>query len=384
MKTKQLLLAASGHFATDFYINFLPALLPVMAVKLHLNATMVGFATMICLIVASFCQPQFGYWFDKHPNPKWVGISLLVSGIFMCVSGLALNYIVFLILIVIAGAGNGLYHPSGSVIAYQVDEKNRGFMMSLFSTFGSLGYAIAPAVAAFFIVKWGLPSLLILVLPLPFLVYMLDRVKIAQQPEKDGEAPVLRSLLSGMMVALIVIMVLRAWGHLVYSTYLVFLLQERGMTYGTAAAILTVFLIAGAVGGLIAGRISDIWGRKLVVILTTVLTPIFLSLFLTTGGTLSLAFLMVGGLLVGASFPVLVVLGQELMPGNIGLASGISMGFAWGVAALGVFLNGLAADHFGWITSFWIGTGVLGAAALIVMGAALLPQNTKNKELGGL
>ncbi len=89
MKTRKLLLSASGHFATDFYINFLPALLPVLAVKLHLSPTEVGFATMIELIVASFCQPQFGYWFDKNPRSQWAGFSLLASGVFMCLSGLA-------------------------------------------------------------------------------------------------------------------------------------------------------------------------------------------------------------------------------------------------------------------------------------------------------
>lgn len=87
--------------------------------------------------------------------------------------------------------------------------------------------------------------------------------------------------------------------------------------------------------------------------------------------------------MVGATFPVLVVLSQELMPGNIGLASGISMGFAWGVAALGVFLNGLVADNFGWTWSFWIGNLILALAAVIVVGAAMLPDKNKFKQVGG-
>jgi hypothetical protein len=127
------------------------------------------------------------------------------------------------------------------VVAYQADEKNRGFMMSIFSTFGAMGYAAAPGIVAFFIVRWGLPSLLLLILPLPWLVYMLNKVPITRVQRGEEGKPVLSSILSAAMIVLIVILILRAWGSLAYSTYLVFILQERGIAYDLAAAILKLF-----------------------------------------------------------------------------------------------------------------------------------------------
>lgn len=368
MKDKDFLIVTTGHFATDLYLNFLPALLPVMAIKLNLSLAQAGLVTTCTLIAANFFQPIFGHMFDRRPAHYWMPLGLVVSGVLMCVAGIMNSYFWFALLAIVSGIGNGLYHPGGSVVCYQTDEQNRGFLMSVFSTAGALGYAVAPALVAFLIVKWGLPSLLVLALPLPVLYHYLRKVKLVRSEAQTFEPVVWSGVFSGVVLALILSMVFRAWGHLAYTMYLPFLLQEGGMRYATAANLLTIFLVVGAVGGLVAGKFSDFLGRNPVIITTMLGATLFSAGFLLTWGWISIVLLILSGLMVGACQPVMVVLGQELMPGNIGLASGISMGLVWGIGSLGIYLNGLVADHFGLVPSFWVATVVLGLGTVFSLG----------------
>ncbi|MGE5397417.1 MAG: MFS transporter [Chitinophagales bacterium] len=368
MNAKGFLFITGGHFLTDFYINFIPVLLPLMTVKLHLSLAQAGLVSTAAMLSANFLQPFFGYVYDRRPGKMWLVMALIFSGVFMCLSPLSNSYYIFLLLPLLSGIGNGIYHPAGSVYSYQLNQNNRGFMMSLFSTAGALGYALAPAVVAFVITRWGFPSLSWLLIPIPLMMLGLGRVKY--KPHKDEEEnnkPFFSGLLTGVVLILASIMILRAWGNLAYTNYLPFLLKERGIAYDVSANILTVFLLVGALGGLIAGKLSDRVGRKIVIVLTLAIASLSSVGFLLAGGMPSLVFLIINGLMVGACQPVLVVLGQEIMPVNVGLASGISMGFVWGVGSLGVYLNGLIADHSGLTASYWLTTIILGLGTLIAL-----------------
>lgn len=374
--------ATAGHFATDFYFNFIPALLPVVAARLGLSLAQVGFITMTSLIASNFFQPVLGLRFDKHPSRSWLWLSLVASGLFMCLSSLPVGYAAFTMLIAIGGFANGAFHPIGSMVVYQADEENRGLGMSIYSTAGSLGYAIAPAIAAAMIVRWGTPSLMWWTLALPLLGYSVFQTDMKRLKSGPEETPVsLKTLFSAGLLFLTGITILRAWGHLAYASYLVFFLEERGYSYASGANLLTVFLIAASVGGLIGGKLSDSMGRKWVVISTMVGSTLFSALFILTSGWLAIFCLIGCGFMVGGSFPVLIVLGQELMPNNIGFASGISMGFSWGIAGLGIYCNGIIGDMYGLNTSFWLTTAILGSAALLtVIAVAFIPRKERTVE----
>ncbi|MDH7498170.1 MAG: MFS transporter [Syntrophomonadaceae bacterium] len=376
MKLKSFLLLAAGHFLADFYLNFMPALLPPLAERLHLTLGMAGLAMTGSLAAANFSQPVAGYLLGSRPRPGWLPLAVGASGVFMCGAAFSPSYAWLLVLPLLGGLANGVYHPVGSVLSYRLDARSAGLLISLFSTAGAAGYAVGPAAAAAMLSRGGPPQLAMLAVPG---VLVAGAMLAASWPPHPPDPPpsgegLGEGGLRGAVLLLTVVMALRAWGHLALSNYLVFFLQAQGWGYREAAGLLTWFLLAGAAGGLAGGRISDRVGRVPVIRFALAAAALCGALFLGTSGAARLAWLMACGAAVHASLPVMVVFAQELMPRHVGLAAGLSMGFCWGLGSLGVFFNGLLADAAGLTASFWMAVAVLAAGFLLALALPSPPR----------
>lgn len=370
-------LLAAGHLATDFYANFLPALLPVMVDNLHISLASAGFVITATSVTANLFQPFIGYIFDRRPSRVWLVAALLLSSIFMCLAGSMPSYALFLLFPVLSGLGNGIFHPAGSAYTYLISEDKKGFLISVFASLGFLGFAVAPMIAAYVIDIKGLGALVYLMIPGLLLaaafvfINFNERLAVANDNREEGTGQV---VFTKAFIVLTLIMILRAWGNMVFSNYLPLFMKGRGYTYTFAETMLTIFLVFGAVGGIIGSTISDRIGRKKVILYTLFASSLCAALFMLTDGPVSLIFLALCGLLIQAAQPVMVVLSQEMMPNNIGLASGVSMGFVWGVGALGVFVNGWVADHAGLAICFWLAVAILFLSALLTLLVATARQ----------
>ena len=374
MKKRVFLLLAGGHALTDMYLNFLPALLPAMASRLDLSMTLAGIAISGSLIAANLAQPVFGWFFDLRPSSRWLVWPVVLSGLFMCASVLSTGYYIFLALILLAGVANGAYHPAGSAYTYRIDPSKRGVLMSLFSSAGALGFALGPVILAFAVDNWGLKSVfwtlgLVGLFAAGIAVARLSGFKPA--PQKLDLRQV-GAVFKGTVLLLTWVMILRAWGHLVLSNYLVFYLEVVGYSYQTSATLLTWFLAVGAIAGIIAGKVSDFLGRTKVIVVSMLLSAVFAGLFLYSHGAWAVAFLLACGAAAHAPLPVMVVLCQEYLPQSVGIASGLSMGFAWGVGSLGALVNGIIADHWGLPASFWVAALILLAGAVLATGLEMV------------
>ncbi len=132
------------------------------------------------------------------------------------------------------------------------------------------------------------------------------------------------------------------------GTYFTFyLIHKFGVSVQNAQIDLFVFLAAGAVGTFLGGPIGDrigrkylIWGSILGVLPFTLALP-----YVGLGWTLVLVVPI--GLILSSAFSAIIVFAQELVPGKIGLISGMFFGLAFGLGGLGAAALGELADAYG-------------------------------------
>jgi FSR family fosmidomycin resistance protein-like MFS transporter len=354
-----LSLLALGHLVIDTNQGSLPAILPFLKSSLSLSYTATGAIVLMANVTSSLIQPLFGYFADKTARRWLLPLSVFLSSLGLGFTGLAPSYPVVLALVVITGFGVAAYHPEGYRTATAVAGDRKATGVSVFSTGGNIGIAIGPPLITALLTGFGMAGSLGMLIPgilvaalLTGALPMLSAPPPAQA--KTAAAGGARTMV-GAMSLLIMVIAVRSWTQLGFTTYVPFYYLE--VLHGDprlVGTLLAVFLGAGVVGTLVAGPIADRVGvRRYVVSVFLLATPIAISFFFVSG---PLAFVVLGGLgfVLVSTFTVSVVLGQAYMPRNPGMASGLIVGFAIGAGGLGVTMLGWVADHFGLTRALWI------------------------------
>jgi FSR family fosmidomycin resistance protein-like MFS transporter len=351
-----------GHLLNDGYGSFFAPLLPLLIERLDLSLAMAGMLGTARILVNSLAQPGLGLLVDRVQRPFLVVVGPLLTVCAMSLIGRVGNFEQLAVLMVIAGLGTALFHPAAASLVAAGGGNNRGLVMAFFSAGGTLGGALAPLLIVTFVGTAGLtntpwlvaPGLLILVLFTLPLRHTLPPTSGKKKQEKMRFRTIPRPL-----VLLWSVIVLRSMATTSFSSFLAVLITARGASAFSGGAAISVFLFSGALGGFLAGNLSDRFGRKVVIFTTLILATPFLLLFLYGPPNLSLLFVVAAGLCIFASTPVGVVAAQELLPGKTGLVSGLVMGLAWGVGGLALTPVGWLADRFGLVS--------------VMTGVALLP-----------
>jgi len=348
---KWTLLVSGGHFWMDFYVNYLPPILPLISGLWGLSNSQIGLVISIQSMTANFLQPVFGYLMDKNPQKWSLGLAIAISALPMCFIYLADNYLMFIVLVTVAGLGSALYHPLGAMRSVEGAGSDKALKMSVYSSLGSFGYALAPVVAAYIVYLWGLKGLTYTIIPgLLWIVLMaaVQRQNQTEQQEKEEKAveKIPRELYKPLIMLSSMVSI-RSWVVTASMIFLPVWMASQGMDERQSGLYLTIFLLAGTIGGFLCGLIYSHWGAKKVLIGSFISSLlVFPLLFIAPANLLGLLIFLYGFLLMG-SFPVTVVIGQEILPSRAGLASGMTMGLAFGFGGLGTSVTGLLADHFG-------------------------------------
>ncbi|MEA5037712.1 Fosmidomycin resistance protein [bioreactor metagenome] len=379
--TKRIAGLAAGHGAADFYIPVIPAILPAL-IPIFTEQGITSYAmagclfTLVTLTMVIF-QPLTGWMIDKG---RWVpGISwcILMTGLAVALFGITQNYWVLLIMAVVTGAGNSMFHPNAYQQIHQfTTSANRGTFLSLFSVGGSFGYGAAPLITGALFAWGGFPALIWLVLPAVGVAVLLRKhqQKPVILPKKTSET---KSVQPKWRHAALVLGIssLRTWvyyGFLAFAA--VYLTKYAGVDYLLATGVVSCMIFAGMFGTLTAGPLSDKIGRKEVMFAAYIgAVTAYFGIFLLSGIG-SVISLVIAGFFMMATASVEIATVQELMPGSVGLASGIMIGIPQGLAAVSIMVIGIMADTVGMPTALFTQVWLMVAAVIL---CAALPYPLK-------
>jgi MFS transporter, FSR family, fosmidomycin resistance protein len=344
------------HLLNDMVQSLLPAIYPILKTALALDFRHIGLITLANQLTASLLQPVIGYVTDRRPKPNSlaIGMAFTLSGLLLL--AWADHFAGVLAAAALVGVGSSIFHPESSRIARLASGGQHGLAQSLFQVGGNAGSSLGPLLAAFVVLPHGQGSLSwFAIAPLTAMVVLWNvgvwyraHVRAGGSPDGAAHAPLHHLSRRQVNVAIAVLLVL-VFSKYVYlaslSTFYTFYLIDRfHVSVRSAQLHLFVFLGAVAAGTILGGPLGDrigrkyvIWGSILGVLPFTLLLP-HANLFFT--GILS----AVIGLILASAFSAIVVYGQELVPGNVGMIAGLFFGFAFGIAGLGAAALGQLAD----------------------------------------
>lgn len=357
MFSPYLWILSIGHLTVDLCQGALPILTPLLAKSLDLTYFQVGLVALAFTFSSAIIQPLFGVLSDRYSMPWLMPLGLFLSGSGLALTGAVNSFGMLLLAVLVSGMGLAGYHPEGSKLAHVVSEDDRaGASMAIFSVGGNLGYGLGPLLVVFVLGFSGLDSLygiaipgVILALVFTFLLPRLGAIlesKIPKDNLNPGEriAPGGNNL--GSLILLVLYVTVRSWIQAGLVYYIPFYFQgSPGIS--RPEYLVTTFLIAGAVGTVLGGPFADRFGGRNGLLISMVVSLIAIYPFLHLKGfSVSIMAFLAGAALI-STFSTTVVFGQRLLPGNIGLASGLMLGFGVGMGSVGVTLLGAIADRAG-------------------------------------
>ena len=374
------------HLLNDMNQSLLAAIYPILKTSFHLSFSQIGLITLTFQITASLLQPFVGMYTDKRPTPYSLaaGMGFTLCGLFAL--ALAPAYAWILMAAALIGMGSSVFHPESARVARMASGGQHGLAQSLFQVGGNAGSALGPLLAAFIVLPRGQGSIAWFSLATLLAMAILFRVggwykahQLARS--KKAGVPEAHSTLSPKQVAVAIsILVALIFSKYFYiaslsSYYTFYLIDKFHIPVRDAQLYLFLFLGSAAVGTFAGGPVGDrigrkyvIWGSILGVLPFTLVLP-YANLFWTAVLT------VVIGLTIASAFSAILVYAQELVPGRVGMISGLFFGFAFGMGGLGAAVLGKLAD----LTSITFVYRVCAFLPAIGMLAGFLPHLQEKK-----
>ncbi len=356
-----ILIAISlSHLLNDTLQSLIPAVYPLVKQSFGLTFAQVGLITFTFQLTASLLQPVVGALTDRRPQPFSLaaGMGFTLTGLVLL--SFARTYGTLLLSVALVGLGSSVFHPESSRVAYMAAGGRRGLAQSVFQVGGNAGSSLGPLLAAVIVssrgtahVIWFAPLAVVGILILSRVgVWYRSRVGggVARglRPTRGPMAGLSRQRVA-VSVGILLVLIFSKYFYLagITSYYTFYLMDKFGLSVRASQVHLFLFQLAVAAGTVIGGPVGDrigrkyvIWGSILGVAPLTLVLP-HVGLAATTALTLPI------GMILASAFPSILVYAQELLPGNLGLISGLFFGFAFGMAGIGSAVLGAVADHAG-------------------------------------
>lgn len=365
------ILLTLAHATNDAFTNILPVFLPMLQSRFGLGeAALAGFVALISLS-SNVLQAFAGALVDRWGRRRSAALGLIVGSTLMSFLAVVPTVGSLFLVLAIGGVGSAVFHPAAASMARAAGAR-KGLSMGLFTAGGPIGTATMPVIVLFIVREFGaryVPWLAVFGILLGVALFL-----YAPRQSQDERAYRPRifdpALFMGPVGWLAGAGILRAVAFISFTNAMpLYLVNVRGFApdHGIIGWTLAAYGVAASLGVLLAGALETRLGRvRLVVGTMLVAMPLLLATLLLTPGTIAFyATVAAAGMFTNAAIPLLVVSAQDLAPGAVATASGMLMGFTWGIA--GVMYIGFGA------LQEWIGiTPALAASFLFLAPAALL------------
>jgi MFS transporter, FSR family, fosmidomycin resistance protein len=382
-----------SHLLNDTIQSVLPAIYPVLKESFGLSFSQVGMMTLALMLTASLLQPIVGLITDRRPAPLALaaGMTFALAGLLLL--SVAWSYALLLAGAVLVGVGSSVFHPESSRVARMASGGRHGLAQSVFQVGGNAGSALGPLLAAFLVVPYGQRSiawcapLAVIGILVTFRIGRWQRArqtlvaKTRADVRTDMRAASLPPRQVTAAIAILAALIFSKYFYLAsLTTYLTFyLIAKFQVSVQNAQLYLFLFLAAVAAGTVLGGPIGDRIGRK-PVIQGSILGVLPFSLLLPHVNLFWTAVLaVIIGVILASAFSAIVVYAQELVPGRVGLISGVFFGFAFGMGGAGAAALGQLADRIG-IEGVYAVCAFLPAIGLL---AAFLPDVDRRHAVPG-
>ena len=346
------------HLLNDLMQSLIPALYPMLKEQLRLDFTQIGMITLAFQLTASLLQPTVGIYTDRHQQPYSLAVGMGSTLLGLVLLSIAGDYMTVLVAAAFIGSGSAVFHPEASRVARLAAGGRFGAAQAVFQVGGNLGSAFGPLLAAFIVLPRGQGAIAWVSLVALLGMIVLTRVgrwyaarlrpDHASLHTATAAPPALPANVKFYFVVLMLLLLSKNVYSASLSSYFTFYLIERFQLPVQAAQVqLFIYMAAIAVGTLAGGALTDRIGRR-PMIWISILGALPFTLALPYANLFWTAVLtIIIGVLMAAAFPAILVYAHELMPGRVGMVSGMFFGLSFGLGGLGAAAMGRIADSHG-------------------------------------
>ncbi|EJR59960.1 hypothetical protein IIO_03319 [Bacillus cereus VD115] len=379
-----------GHFLNDSMQAVVPALFPILEKTMNLSYMQVGWIAFALNMTSSIMQPVFGMYSDKKPSPFLLPLGMFSSMLGMIGLAFAPNFIVVIISVLFIGLGSAVFHPEGARVAYMAAGAKRGLAQAIYQVGGNTGNSLAPIFTALIFVSLGqIGSLGFTAFAAVGIVLLISvsnwyknelatgAVRRKKRAALEAENAIVSTHIKFVIILLVFLTFVRSWyGAGIGNFYQFYLIEHYGLSIKNAQYFVFAFMIAGVLGTFFGGPLADRFGKKKIIVFSMLgSAPLALLLPHVSLVWVVPLFLCIG-FISSSSFSVIVVYAQELVPGKVGMVSGLIVGLAFGLGALGAVVLGKLAD----IYSLQFIMLLCSCLPLIGLTSWLLPSDKKTIE----
>jgi len=368
-----------SHLLNDTIQSLIPAIYPLLKDSFSLSFSQIGIITLVFQMSSSLFQPVVGTLTDRRPFPFALplGMSLSLAGIILMAFAPSFEWV--LVSVALIGLGSSVFHPEASRMAHAASGGKRGLAQSIFQVGGNAGSSFGPLLAAAIIAPFGQFNVIYFSIAALIAIVVLYRIGGWYKPKalraliqrrnkvvQEKSTLPKKTIVWSVIILLVLIFSKYFYMASITSYFTFYLIDKFNVSVQASQIHLFVFLFAVAAGTMIGGPVGDRIGRKYV-IWASILGAAPFALMLPYADLFWTTILSgIIGFVLASAFSAILVYAQELLPGNIGMVSGLFFGFAFGMGGIGSALLGQLADltsisYVYWICSFLPLLGLIAA-----------------------